>query len=241
MIGSTVSDVVLQFRAVRTLVAQDQLNLVRHQVGVSALAVVIADRDGRIILANAAFRSLLSDGTPVPDRITGLSDLFLDVSQMRRRIEQLVEGRRSWRGELLLRPGAGPATPLMIRADPVLASSDRVLGFVLLFTDLSERHAADGARRRFQEALLAGSAAVHGRLKDGIDRQTGQLFNTLLASIVENAEVAALEIADGSDTRQIPRLLEAVETSVQNAAEALEHLVRHTDETSPPIPRELPR
>jgi len=240
MIGGTVSDVVLQFRAVRTLVAQDQLDLVRRQVGVSAIAVIIADRDGRIMLANDAFRSLLGAGTSIPDRITDLSGLFVDAAQMHRRIEQLVGERRSWRDELLLRPGAGPATPLMIRADPVLVSSDRVLGFVLLFTDVTEQHAAKGARRRFQEGLLAGNAALQGRLLEATDEETGQMFTTLLSSIVENAELAAHEIADGFDTRQIPQLLQAVETSVQNAAEALEHLVRHTDETPARSRRDTP-
>ena len=41
-----------------------------------------------------------------------------------------------------------------MRADPVFSAPGRVLGFVFLFTDLSERKAAEAARRRFQESVI---------------------------------------------------------------------------------------
>ena len=59
LIGDTVTDVVLQFRAVRMLIALDQLEQVRRQVGAADQPAVVADAEGRILLANAAFGRLL--------------------------------------------------------------------------------------------------------------------------------------------------------------------------------------
>src|SRR4051794_11848702 len=47
LVGETVSDVIIQFRSVRMLLAEDQLNQVRRQVEQSTQPVVIADTDGR--------------------------------------------------------------------------------------------------------------------------------------------------------------------------------------------------
>ena len=42
-------------------------------------------------------------------------------------------------------------TPLLVRADPVFTALDRTVGFVLLFTDLTERKAAEASRRVFRK------------------------------------------------------------------------------------------
>ncbi|MFX0112785.1 hypothetical protein, partial [Bacillus pumilus] len=59
LIGQSVADIVLQFRAVRTLIAQDQLEQFSRQVRVSEQPVIIADIDGKILLVNEAFKTLL--------------------------------------------------------------------------------------------------------------------------------------------------------------------------------------
>ena len=43
LVGDTVSDVIIQFRSVRLLLAEDQLNQVRQQVEQSGQPVIIAD------------------------------------------------------------------------------------------------------------------------------------------------------------------------------------------------------
>ena len=42
----------------------------------------------------------------------------------------------------------------MIQADPVHPSRDRVLGFVLIFSDITDRKAAEIARSQFQEGIV---------------------------------------------------------------------------------------
>jgi chemotaxis family two-component system sensor kinase Cph1 len=223
LIGDTVADVVLQFRAVGTLVAQDQLNQVREQVGRSDQAVIIGDAQGRIILANEAFRRMLPPSCMVPQRIDQLEHLCENRDDACRRLRALLDDRRNWRGEIALVGTDGVAQPLMVRADPVFSSPTRVLGFVLLFTDLTERKAGEAARRSFHDGILAGRRMAAGPL----DAPPDFVFQALLSTIVENAQLAALEITDGADLARMPALLESVRASVARATEVLDHLIQH--------------
>jgi hypothetical protein len=49
----------------------------------------------------------------------------------------------------------------------------------------------------------------------------------LLTSILENAQLAAMEITDGVDTAGMAHRLESVRASVQRASDRLERLIRH--------------
>ena len=223
LIGETVSDVVLQFRAVSTLIAQDQLSQLRGQVSLSEQPVIIGDAEGRIVLMNDAFRRLLPPGKAAPLSIKDVAQHCDAAEEIRWRLEELVEHRRIWRGEIALRLEGGQSLPLLVRADPVFSSPNRVLGFVLLFTDLTERKASEAARRRFQEGIVDGQRKLSGPL----ETQGDLVFQTLLGAIVENAQLAALEITDGADLARMPQLLESVRVSVARAAEVLEHLMQH--------------
>jgi hypothetical protein len=111
----------------------------------------------------------------------------------------------------------------MVRADPVFAAPDRVQGFVLLFGDLSERRTAEAARRRFQEAIVER----HQVMTVPLDSKADLVYRNLLSSVVGNAQLAALEIADGVDLAHLPEMLESVRASVARTAELLEHLIWH--------------
>jgi chemotaxis family two-component system sensor kinase Cph1 len=146
-----------------------------------------------------------------------------DPAEVARRVRGLVDERRPWRGEIALRGPDGKALPLLVRADPVFSAPGRVLGYVVLFTDLSERKAGDAARRSFQQGIVAG----HRMLSGPLETKPDLMFQTLLSTIVENAQLAALEITDGADLARMPDLLESVRSSVARAAEVLEHLIQH--------------
>jgi light-regulated signal transduction histidine kinase (bacteriophytochrome) len=229
-IGETVADVVLQFRSVRMLIAQDQLNLVREQVLASEAPVVICDASGAVQLTNEAFARLLPEmaGRPAAD-IDDLARCFADEALIRRRLRDLIGSLRSWRGEVRLKEAEGTGRALLVRADPVFSAPDRVLGFVFLFNDLTRRKEADAARRRFQDGIAGGHRPRAGRL----DRQEDLVFRSLLASIVENAQLAALEITDGVEPERMPELLESVHASVSRTAALLEALIRHAHHVPP--------
>ena len=222
LIAETVADVVLQFRSLRLLIVQDQLDNVSRQVQASGQPVVIADARGRILLANGAFGDLLG-GRPPPVGLSDLPACFADPTAVEQSLRDLTRSRKPWRGEALFAAGSGESRPLLVRADPVLSSPGRVLGFVLLFMDISERQTADTARRQFQDGIVAPHRFGAVRLNPA----AAPVYQTLLSAVVENAQVAALEITDGLDMARVPAMLDAIRVSVDRAAEVLERLVWH--------------
>ena len=228
LIGETVTDVVLQFRAVRLLIAQDQLEQVTRQMRLAEQPVVVADADGGILLTNDAFRRLLPEGAVPPPHLNELMQAFADPAAVLRRLAELTRQKRPWRGEVRL-GGGEDAKPLLLRADPVFSSPDRVLGFVLIFTDLTERKAGEAARRRFQESIVDGGRMMNWRLDSKADLE----FRNLMSSLVENAQLAALEITDGVDMAELPHMLDSVQASVRRATEVLGHLIWHASRSAP--------
>jgi chemotaxis family two-component system sensor kinase Cph1 len=228
LIGQTVADIVLQFRAVRTLIAQDQLEQFSSHVRISEQPVIIADITGKILLANEAFRKLLPDRHPALNVLGDLAEAFQQADRFLWHLGELLDHRRPWRGELLLRNQGNREKPLMLRADPVQPSRDRVLGFVLIFTDITDRKAAEAARSRFQEGIIQSHRTHSVRL----DSKTDLVYQNLLAAVVENAQLAALEITYGVETGRIAEMLESVRTSTLRTAEVLEQLIWHASRTS---------
>lgn len=233
LIGDSVADVVIQFRSVRMLIAEDQLAQVRRQVVASEQPVVICDARGGIALANEAFDRLLPALRGArPRRVEELAPFFANPAEIRRRLHDLLENCQSWSGEVRLADDEQAGRPMLVRADPVFSSPDRVLGFVVLFNDLGERKAADAARKRFQDVI----AESHRTRAGWLDRNADIVFQGILASLVENAQLAALEIAEGVEVSRMPAMLESVRASVARTTEVLEMLARHLAEAKPDRP-----
>ena len=224
LIGESVADVVHQFRSVSMLIARNQVDQVSRLVRISDQPVIIMDKAGEILLMNEAFDSLLPLGSSRPRWIEDLMTVFSSPDTVRENLLGLLNDRIAWRGEVEIPTRSGHKQPFLIRADPVNAAQG-VLGFVLLFTDLTERKAADAARGRFQEGILERHQMMTMRL----DSATDLVYRRLLSSIVDNAQLAALEISDGVDMARMSDMLESVRSSVTRTAELLEHLVRHAN------------
>jgi len=225
LIGATVTDVVLQFRSVRLLIARSQMDQVSRQVKRSDEPVLIADAQGGVLLANEAFEQLAG---PIGDQMRTLNDFaacLADPETAGANLRRLVQGHESWRGEIHFRAGPGEPIPLLVRADPVFSAPNRVLGFVLLFIDMTEKKDAALARRKFQEEVLIGS----GEFKHRLSAKSNLLFRGLMSSIIENAQLAALEITDVEEPDRMAEMLESVRSSVARTAEVLEHLVWHSE------------
>ena len=221
LIGDTVKDVILQFRSVGMLIAQEQLERVRRQVRVSELPVIVADAKGHVLLVNDAFRQLLGREARAPRAIADLPALFVGPTEFARRLEDVTVRKLTWRGEVALRANG---TPLLLRADPVFSSPGRVTGFVLMFTNLIQQKAAEAARQSFQDRIIERGMAARR-----IDPQADVQMQSLFASVVENAQLAALEITDGVDLADIPEMLESVRASVTRTRRALDHLIWHAN------------
>ena len=219
LIGATLADVIHQFRSVRLLLAQHQLATLDKQLRASTQPVLIADARGQVLLTNGALKQLLSSGARLR-RVVDLAALLSDPATARRRLLRLVRSQQPWRAEVAL--GGAAATPLLLRADPVSVDG-RVLGFIVLLSDASDRKAAALARGRFQAEVIERRQMLPRQL----DLAANQAYRELLGAVVDNAQLAALEITDGVDPEQIPPLLDGVQSSVSRAAELLEQLLRH--------------
>lgn len=222
LIGESVADVVLQFRSVRMLIARDQLEQVTRQVRFAGQPVIVADAAGRILLTNESFERLLRASHPALQWLEDLPLFFADPAEVRRCLRDLLRDRRSWRGEIALENDGEPRA-LLVRGDPVFSAPDRVSGFVLLFTDLTERKAAEAARRRFQEEVVGR----HRVMNVPLDSRADLVYRNVLGTVVGNAQLAALEITDGVDLSRMPQMLDGVQASVARAEELLARLVWH--------------
>ena len=225
MIGASVTDVILQFRALQIVIAKDHLDQVSRLVQDSEQQAFVADSKGDILQSNAAFESLIGARPGAISRLSDLPAYFVDSEDFAERLEMLRGHQRGWRGEATLREGEG--RPVHVRADAITAPNDRLLGFVLMFTDLTERRAADNARRRFQETILTSHRRLSARLETSADLKA----QTLISNVVENAQLAALEVTDGADPANMRRLLEGIRSSVERSAEVLERLRFRTPES----------
>ena len=223
LIGESVADVIQQSRALRVLIARDQLQDISERVSRSDQPVVIAGADGAIVLTNDAFDCLVPRRLR-PRSLDDLLPLFAERDEAGRNLAALQRERRPWRGEVGLVADSGPPRPMLIRGDPVLASPREVLGFVVLLTDLSERKAAEDARRRFQVGVVERHRLGAHPVKNPSDLKR----RDLLASIVGNAQLAALEITDGPDLTRVPEMLESIQASVDRTTNLVEHLLRYS-------------
>jgi light-regulated signal transduction histidine kinase (bacteriophytochrome) len=223
LIGNFVADIVLQSSSVRMLIAQDQLHQVRSQVSSSDQPVIIADAVGQILLANGAFDRLLPIGHEAPKRLKDIAVFFAGSHAIDKKLHELVSNRRSWRDEVVIRKGHAEGKPLLIRADPIFSAPDRMLGFVLMFTDITGQKAAAIARRVFQNSILEQNRIASGLLSSKDDL----VYQNLLSSVVENAQLAALEITDGADAARMPQMLESIRSSIVRATDVLKRLLWH--------------
>ncbi|MBK8236559.1 MAG: GAF domain-containing protein [Deltaproteobacteria bacterium] len=224
LIGDTVTDVLVQFRSVSMLIAQHQLDLVRGQVQSSDQAVIVADADTRLLMTSQAFEALLPAGAVQLERLEDLPRLFHSPMKVLRRLHELVSRAQTWRGEAELITQDGGARPVLVRADPVFSAPRKVLGFVVVLSDMSERKAADAARRRLQERIVETHRFSAGRLSSRADL----IYQRLLSSVVENAQLAALEITDGVEVSRMAELVDSVRSSVERSAQLLELLLQHS-------------
>ena len=222
LIATSVSDVIVQFRAVQMLLAEDQLKEVSKQLAISAQPMIVADEKRRIIQTNGAFERLIGGRMGECGSVQDLADLFEDTLNVRRKLNGLTNFGRKWVGEADIRGGNNARIPVVVRADTVFVG-DRLLGYVFHFTDLTHSRKAEAARRQFQQ-MISGDRRLAG-LEFGVSSSI--LYRNLLTTIVSNAQLAALEITDDVDVDRIPERLDHIRQSTERSARLLEHTIWH--------------
>ena len=234
--GATLVDIIVQINAVRLLIAEHQLAGIRATVGSSNEPVLIADPHGRTLFANDAFAALVKRPPGVGSGGSGgaseasfndLAALFTEPAAVAAVLASLGRERRPWRGELALRLAGAKALPVAVRAEVVPARDGSVLGFFLIFVDLTDRQRAAEAHHHLERSLARASDhaplhegpqnaphASHPALPNG-PGQRGDVLGTILA----NASLAAMDIADGGSAQGVAPMLEELEASTRRATE----------------------
>jgi two-component system, chemotaxis family, sensor kinase Cph1 len=230
MIGASVTDVITQFRAVQIIVAKDQLDQVSSRLKASEQWVILADSAGRLLESNSAFERLVGARSGALRRLDDLAAHIAEPDDLARSLKALQQNGRAIAADLRLRAGDGRLVPSRLRADAIMAPGERMLGFVLIFTDLTERRAAETARRRFQESLVGSRRRISARLDTSADLKA----QSLLSQVIENAQLAALEVTDSADPATMRKLLDGIRSAVERSAEVLERLTLEPPRSTKP-------
>ncbi len=235
-IGHAVADVMQEIRSIRLLITQHQVKEFSARLSLTEHPLVVADAGQRIILQNQAFAALLPPG-PRPTHLADLLPLLDDQAEASAGFKGALEARVPWRGEVDLRLPSGEKRPYLLRLDPVLSGHAIHLGYVLIGNDLSDRKAAEVARRQFQDNLSAEARLL--LIPD--DLVSDRLSQDLLAGILGNAQLAAREVRNTLEVGQVPAILCNLHASVARTTELLEHLMWYEASDAADAPRLPPR
>ena len=228
LIATSVSDVIVQFRSVQMLLAEDQLREVSKQLAISSQPMIVADEKQDIIQSNGAFERLIGQQLGERRSLHDLADLFENDQEVRRKLNGLTNFGRKWVSEVNIKGKDDTAVPVVVRADTVFVGN-RLLGYVFHFTDLTQSREAEAARRQFQQIISADRRLA--RLEFGVSSSV--LYRNLLTTIISNAQLAALEITDDVDVDRIPERLDHIRHSAERSAKLLEHAIWHSRDDKP--------
>ena len=214
--GASLIDIMVQIHAVRLLIAEHQLAHIRGMVGSSNEPVVIVDPRGRTLFANGAFTALRrssNDAAAEDPTSAELATLFDSPEPMRRVLQAVADERKPWRGEMALVLASGGTLPVAVRIELVAARDGSVLGYFVIFVDLTDSRRVAEARRHLEQSL---SQAIDDESRPDA-RIAGLGGGDLMGAILANASLAAMDIADSGSAPSVPPLLEEVEASTRRA------------------------
>lgn len=208
-------DLIVQVNAVRMLIAARQLSQLRATVaGAQEAVVVAADGSPGGFYANDAFYALAGRRRDECATLDALAQLFTDPALVRRVMGHLRAEHRSWQGELALRRSDGTELPVAMRAEPVPAGLDGLLGTVFILEDLTTAKRIEAARMRLEAALTRTGHAAPPQAE-------APEAQALVGALIANASLAAMDIADSGPTPLAAPLLQEVEHSTQRATALL--------------------
>ncbi len=223
-IRSSLVDLVLQIRSVRVLIVERQAARARTAVETAPEPVVIAGADGRIMLANQAFNNLFTRPKGHVTTLADLPALFAEPDRVRGVLQRLREDGQPWRGELTLAKTVSRGAQLALRADPVPTANAEMLGFVLIFTDRSERREAEATRRRLEHTPADSYRSPLG----GVAAAAMDDYDHLVAAILGNASAAVLEITESTTDTPIGNLIREVESAARRATDLGEQILNYS-------------
>lgn len=219
LVGSSVRDILHQIRAVRALIAHNQLGTLIKQLERSNIPGLIANPDGEIILANEALATLVWQDSPPTTHLNQIARYFEESSLASHNISELVSRQRTWRGAATI-----DSRPVLVRADPVPSPEGGVLGYIVLLTDVSSTLGTANRPHRILEGLLESYSSTAADIPEPLRVE----FDNLAKAVLENARMAAMEISDGIDVARVTTMLDGIEDSVARTTRLIEALATHS-------------
>ena len=216
--SSSLTSIILQVNSVRLLIADHQLGRTRAAVASSEEAVVIGNADRQVIFANDAFFKLQHRSREDTPGRSEMASLFKDRGELDRLLKTLADERRSWQGPQELQLDDGSTLSVTVRAEVVPARDGSVLGFFLIFKDMTDDQRAAAARQRLEQSLHKTGLERHQKGRD-VDEP-----NALIEAVLANASLAAMDIMDSSHTPGTEALLEEIDSATQRATTLLSRL-----------------
>lgn len=214
-IGVALVDIIAQIHGVRLLISEQQMSQVRSTVESSNEPVVVAGLDGRVLATSKAFLALSGDAAQPVASLDEFALRFADPDSVNQVLDRIREDCQPWRGELALVRKSGDRVPVSVRAEAVPGREGRVLGFIIVLFDLSDKRRTAEARRHLEQALVRAE-------RDFVSRELGALAasspDEVIAGILANANLAAMDLADAEGGVAAAPLLEEVEASTIRAA-----------------------
>lgn len=127
--------------------AEEMLRTEHNAIQNAANGIAIANLDGVLEYVNPAFSQML--GCDEQDELVGVSikELFDGDSMADDLTSNVLEGVGSWSGEVSAEMPSGGTLDLQILANCNRNSDGETVGFVLSFTDLSDRKKAEASQR----------------------------------------------------------------------------------------------
>ncbi|MDP3521685.1 MAG: GAF domain-containing protein [Hydrogenophaga sp.] len=216
-IGHALTHIILQVNAVRFLIAEHHLAKTRDKVAAAQAAVLVLDTDMRVLHANDALFALARQPRVSASALPDLAHLVADLPALHRTLALLTQERHPWQGSWLLTPPEGPSVLVALRAEVVPARDGSLLGFFLVFDDLSDSQRADAARQRLDQALTQGAQQIN---------TVQQPPDTLMSAMLASASMAAMDIADSRAMPIIADLLDEVDQSTRRAVALYDRIRR---------------
>lgn len=120
---------------------QQKLLRLSKAVASTSDAIAIADLAGNPIYINPAFIKLFGYELSPPIDRQGLSILYAD-STLANSVFNTIEQGFSWRGEVKMPTIDGKIVDILLRADAIKDETGKIVGFVYIYTDISDRKRA---------------------------------------------------------------------------------------------------
>jgi PAS domain S-box-containing protein len=198
-----------------------ELRLQTTALEAAANAIIIADRDGRIDWVNPAFTALTGYSSE-ESRGRNMRELVRSGHQDRALYANLwdtILAGRVWHGELANRRKDGSIYTEEQTITPVLGDDGRIIHFIAVKQDVTERKRADEEREALDAQLRqAQKMESVGRLAGGVAHD----FNNALGVVLGRAELALKRIEPGNP---VGHHLEAIREAALRSANLTRQLL----------------